>query len=235
MSSDRPSGAPSSEPEPAAPAGVRVQELAGSDIGLGLAARVKTRGSELLEALERHLPGSRDHADGSAAYAFAAAVELGLKRDHAEAVREIARLHEVGNVYVPAAVLAKPPEELTPEDRALLDSRFASGAELARGAGIPDQACEWIGAIRERFDGTGPAGLAGQRIPIESRIVRVACACDTALAAPAPAPAAGGASPGERRRRAVDALRAAAGTELDPRVTAAMVTMLERAAAATQG
>jgi HD-GYP domain-containing protein (c-di-GMP phosphodiesterase class II) len=233
MSSDRPSGAPSSEPEPAAPAGVQVQELAGSDIELGLAAHVKRRGSELLEALERHLPGSRDHADGSAAYAFAAAVELGMKRDHAEAVREIARLHEVGNVYLPAAVLAKPPEELTPEDRALLDSRFASGAELARGAGISDQACEWIGAIRERFDGTGPAGLAGQRIPIESRIVRVACACDTALAAPAPA--AGGASPDERRRRAVLALRAAAGTELDPRVAAAMVTMLERAAAATQG
>ncbi len=168
MSSDRPSGAPSSEPEPS------------------LAARVKARGSELLDALERHLPGSRGHADGTAAYAFAAAVELDLEREHAEAVRETARLHEVGNVYVPAAVLRKPPAELTPEDVELLDSRFVRGAELARGAGVPEQACEWIGAIRERFDGEGPTGLAGERIPIESRIVRVACACDTALAAPAP-------------------------------------------------
>ena len=209
MSSDPPSGARSSEPE------------------LGLAARVKARGSELLDALERHLPSSRDHADGTAAYAFAAAVELELERDRAEAVREAARLHEVGNVYVPAAVLAKPAGELTPEDRALLDSRFASGAELARGAGIPDQACEWIGAIPERFDGSGPAGLAGERIPIESRIVRVACACDTALAAPAPE----GVSSDERRQMAIQALRAAAGTELDPRVTAALAAMLERAAA----
>jgi HD-GYP domain-containing protein (c-di-GMP phosphodiesterase class II) len=206
MSSDRQSDARSSEPEP---------------------ARVKARGSELLDALDRHLPSSRDHADGTAAYAFAAAVELDLERDHAEAVREAARLHEVGNVYVPAAVLAKPPGALTPEDRALLDSRFASGAELARGAGIPDQACEWIGAIRERFDGSGPAGLAGERIPIESRIARVACTCATALAAPAP----GGASPDERRRIAVRALRAASGTELDPRVTEALVAMLGRAAA----
>jgi HD-GYP domain-containing protein (c-di-GMP phosphodiesterase class II) len=230
MSSDPPSGARSSEPEPAgAPAGADVHEPGNADNELGLAARVKARGSELLEALERHLPSSRDHADGTAAYAFAAAVELELERDRAEAVREAARLHEVGNVYVPAAVLAKPPGELTPEDRALLDSRFASGAELARGAGIPDQACEWIGAIPERFDGSGPAGLAGERIPIESRIVRVACACDTALAAPAPAP--GGTSPDERRRIAVNTLRAAAGSELDPRVTAAMAAMLERAAA----
>ena len=210
MSSDRPSGARSSEPEPA-----------------GLATLVKARGSELLDAVERHLPSSRDHADGTATYAFAAAVELELERHHAEAVREAARLHEVGDVYVPAAVLAKPAGELTPEDRALLDSRFASGAELARGAGIPDQVCEWIGAIGERFDGSGPGGLAGERIPMESRIVRVACACDTALAAPAP----GVASPDERRGIAVHALRAAAGSELDLRVTAAMAAMLERAAA----
>ena len=210
MSSDPPSGARSSEPEP---------------------ARVKARGSELLDALERHLPGSRDHADATATYAFAAAAELGLERDHAEAVREAARLHEVGNVYVPATVLVKPPSELTPNDRALLDPRFASGAELARGAGVPDQACEWIGAVGERFDGSGPAGLAGEQIPIESRIVRVACVCATALAAAAPA--TGGASSDERRQMAIRELRAAAGSELDPRVTAALVAMLERAAAGT--
>ena len=106
-------------------------------------------------------------------------------------------------VYVPAAVLAKPPGELTPEERELLDSQFASGAELARGAGIPEQACEWIGATRERFDGGGPQGLAGERIPIESRIVRVACAFDAAVAAPGEGAAqrlAGCAPAGGRRR-----------------------------------
>lgn len=229
MSSDRPSGAPSSEPEPAGPlAGAEVHRPGNADNELGLATLVKARGSELLNALDRHLPSSRDHADATATYAFAAAVELELERDHAEAVREAARLHEVGNVYVPAAVPAKPPGELTPEDRALLDSRFERGAALARGAGIPDRVCEWIGAIPERFDGSGPAGLAGERIPIESRIVRVACACDTALAAPSPTP--GAISPDGRRRMAVHALRAAAGTELDPQVTEALAAILERAA-----
>jgi HD-GYP domain-containing protein (c-di-GMP phosphodiesterase class II) len=189
---------------------------------------VRVRGLELLDALERHLPGSRDHADGTAAYAFAAAVELGLVREHAEAVREVARLHEVGRVYVPAEALAKDPGALTPDERALLDSRFERGAELARGAGISDRACEWIAAVPERFDGSGPGGLAGDRIPIESRIVRAACACDTALATPTP----GRASSDERRRIAVETLRAAAGPELDPHVTEALAAMLERAAAA---
>jgi HD-GYP domain-containing protein (c-di-GMP phosphodiesterase class II) len=221
MSSDPPSGARSSELEQAA-----APAQPGSGLEPNLANRVTERGLELLDALERHLPGSVAHADGTAAYAFAAAAEMGLERDHAEAVREAARLHEVGNVYVPATVLAKPPGERTADDRALLNPRFASGAELARGAGVPDQACAWIGAVGERFDGSGPAGLAGEQIPIESRIVRVACACATALAAPGPA----GASPAERQRMAIRALRAAAASELDPRVTAALVAMLERAA-----
>ena len=110
-------------------------------------------------------------------------------------------------VYVPSEVLAKPPGELTPEERELLDSRFASGAELARGAGIPEQACEWIRATGERFDGGGPQGLAGERIPIESRIVRVACAFDAVVAAAAKEP--GNASADGRRQAAVDELRRA--------------------------
>jgi HD-GYP domain-containing protein (c-di-GMP phosphodiesterase class II) len=225
MSSDPPSDARSSEPE----AGARAappRPAGDARLDPDLATRVNERGLELLRALERHLPGSLDHADGTAAYAFAAAAELDLERDHAEAVREAARLHEVGAVYVPAALLVRSPGELTSQERAQLDSRFARGAELARGAGVPDQACAWIGAAGERFDGRRPGALAGERIPIESRIVRVACACATALAAPAP----GRASPEERRRRAIRALRAAAGSELDPHVTAALVAILERAA-----
>ena len=215
MSSDRPNDARSPEAD----------RPPASD-ELSRATLIRSRGSALLDAIERHRPGSRDHADGTATYAFAAAVELGLERERAEAVREAARLHDVGVVYVPARVLAKPPGELTPQERELLDSQVAGGARLARGAGIPEQACEWIGATRERFDGGGPQGLAGERIPIESRIVRVACAFDATVAAKA----APGASPHARRQAAVDELRRTAGTELDARVIAALAALLERAA-----
>jgi HD-GYP domain-containing protein (c-di-GMP phosphodiesterase class II) len=216
MSSDRPNDAPSPEADrpPASEHGPSPP-------------LIRSRGSALFDALERHRPGWGDHADGTATYAFAAAVELGLERERAEAVREAARLHEVGMVYVPSEVLAKPPGELTPEERELLDSRFARGAELARGAGIPEQACEWIRATGERFDGGGPQGLTGERIPIESRIVRVACAFDAVVAAPAKE--LPDASADARRQEAVDELRRAAGTALDARVIAALAALLERA------
>jgi HD-GYP domain-containing protein (c-di-GMP phosphodiesterase class II) len=194
-----------------------------SDAEPTLAGRVRARGSELLDALQSHLPGSREHADGTAAYAFAAAVELGFDRSRAEAVRETARVHEIGKVYVPAGVLVRPRGELGPGDQALLDSHAAYGAQLARGAGIPAEACVWILATRESFDGGGPTGLAGDQIPLESRIIRAACAQAALLAA---LPTTG--TPAELYRTATGRLRGDAGRELDPRVVEALAGMLQR-------
>jgi len=231
MSSDPRSGVPSSEPEPARspPAAGDVDAPPTSETALSLATLTRARGSTLLDALELHLPGAREHADGTASYAFAAAVELGFDRGHAEAVRETARLHDIGKVYVPSGVLASEPDGLEAQQRAMLDAHPASGADLARGAGIPEEACDWIAAARERFDGDGPAGLAGERIPLESRIIRVACTCDAALSV-APEPG----SPQAPHAAAIAQLRSAAGHELDPRVTEGLIAMLDRAAASAE-
>jgi HD-GYP domain-containing protein (c-di-GMP phosphodiesterase class II) len=181
-----------------------------------------------MEGLESRVPGARDHAEGSAAYAFAAAVELGLDRERAEAVRELARLHEVGAVYLPAELLAKPEADLTPEERVRVESRFEAGRDLARGAALPDEICDWILLVGERFDGLGPAGLAGDIIPLESRIARAGCVCDAALSAPLDG---GEDSAFARTRAAIDRLRSAAGAELDPAVVLALVAVLDRARA----
>ncbi len=208
---------PSDAPSPGAEAA--------AEAGADLADLVAARGAVLLEALEAHWPGARDHADATASYAFGAAVELRLERERAESIREAARLHEVGMVYVPAAVLASPPAERDPDGQALIDAHPAYGAEVARGAGIPGPVCDWIAATAERFDGRGPAGLAGERVPLEARIIRVACACDRALMAPRT-----GISATEHRATAFAWLRAAGGRELDPRVVAALTALLDRVA-----
>jgi HD-GYP domain-containing protein (c-di-GMP phosphodiesterase class II) len=198
-------------------------QAAAPDVAPDLAAVAQARGEALLDGLERHLPGSRRHADGTASYALAIAVELGADRASAELAREAARLHDVGKVYIPAAVLAGRREELGSQELTLLDSHPAYGATLAIGAGVPERACEWIGAAGERFDGSGGHGWAGDSIPLESRIIRVACECDTLLSRrPATALALPWMASAE--------LRAAAGRELDPRAVEAMAAVLERAA-----
>jgi HD-GYP domain-containing protein (c-di-GMP phosphodiesterase class II) len=197
----------------------------GSERDVSGGALVAERGATLLDALERHLPGSREHADGTASYAFSTAAELGADRRSAELVREAARLHEVGLVYLPAAVLARRPDLRSPDEAALVATHPAYGAQLAQGAGIPDRACHLIGAAGERFDGAGGLGLARDEIPLEARIIRVACACDSLLAA-------GADSGPERAQAAISELRAAGGGELDPWVVEATSAIVGRVASA---
>lgn len=208
MSSGRPNASPS-----------RIADSPPADPDL--AELVRLRGAPLLEALESHLPGSSDHAEATGAYAFSAAVRSGLDREAAELCRETARLHDVGMVYVPAAITGVPFDRWSAEQRAVFEAHYEAGARLALGAGIPDDVCGWLLQIRERFDGEGPERLAARAIPVASRIARAACACDTLLAS-----ARAGDTLDERRAEAIGRLRTAAGAELDPYVVEALVQSL---------
>jgi response regulator RpfG family c-di-GMP phosphodiesterase len=198
---------------------------ADSPAELSLVSLLRVRGAPLLDGLEAHLPGSREEAEGASSYAFAAAVELGLGRLDAELVRETTKLHDVGRVYVPADVVAKPATSRTPEEAAQAARAHELGAQLARGAGLPERVCEWIRFGAERYDGGGPGALAGKEIPLQARIARAAHACFAALTrAPNEDVATGRPDP-------VSVLWAAAGGELDPLVVDALESVLARAQA----
>jgi HD-GYP domain-containing protein (c-di-GMP phosphodiesterase class II) len=215
MSSQPPSDAPSPATDPAAGPGRGI---------LSEATETRLRGEPLLDGLEQHLPGSRRHADATAAYAFAVAVEIGLGREECELIRETARLHEVGKLYLPEWMLAEPAGQLSDSERRQLDSHEALGQKVALGAGVPEQACAWILHCRERFDGEGAGGLAGEGIPLASRIIRVSCSYETLLRQqPAGAP-------DEARHAALAWLRAAGGVELDPALVEALARVVQRAA-----
>ena len=185
---------------------------------LGLSELLASRGAPLLEALAAHHAPSRERSDAAASYAFAAAVELGMSREGAELVRDVTRLQEVGLVYVPAEALTKPSAELTPSEQSRFAARYDKGSQLARGAGLPDQVCDWLRLGAERYDGRGPHGLAGAAIPLQARIAAASYACYAALAEAQATPGADPAS----------ILRARASAELDPRVVEALAAVLAR-------
>jgi response regulator RpfG family c-di-GMP phosphodiesterase len=132
-----------------------------------------------------------------------------------------ARLHDVGKIRVPDAVLNKP-GPLDPDENSVIRNHAAWGSEtLARIPGL-EAVATIVRFHHERWDGAGyPDGLSGARIPLASRIISV---CD-----------AYGAMTCERPyRQAMDAaealreLRHGAGTQFDPAVVAALVEALAR-------
>jgi HD-GYP domain-containing protein (c-di-GMP phosphodiesterase class II) len=180
---------------------------------------IRERGADLLAALEARLPGAAPHADETARWALAISAELGLARANALAVRETARLHAAGLLYVDAGLAGRPEQDLSDEERTELDRQAEAAARLAAGAGLPAAPCVWLEHWRECFDGDGPKGLYGGAIPLESRIIRAACAYATELAADADPDAA------------LERLGDQADTTLDPATIGAIAFVLDRSRA----
>jgi len=90
-------------------------------------------------------------------------------------------LHDIGKVGIPDAVLLKP-GKLTPDERRVIERHPAIGAEALEAILARDSSDALLRMARniaashhERWDGKGyPAGLRGEAIPREARIVSVA-------------------------------------------------------------
>ena len=199
MSLDRHSAGPSAAPE------VDAAPPRPVPVGHDEPERACVRGKVLLAALEEREPGARSHGDAVASYAFATAVELGLERTACLLVREAARLHEVGRLYV--------------RD----ESHPAAGYRLARGAGVPELACEWILHCGESFGRAGEDDRSAEEPPpLPSRIIAAACAYAGLLDEQRTPSVAD-------RRWALIGVIEGAGDRLDPVVVDALARVVERA------
>jgi HD-GYP domain-containing protein (c-di-GMP phosphodiesterase class II) len=181
-----------------------------------IAAEVRSRGAPLLEALDERFSTAVDRAEVAAVLAGALAIYFDPEEQ--EAVRETARLQEIGKLYVPAEVLTRPLAELGKAEREQLASHYEHGRDLARGAGVPEQACSWILHARERWDGSGPTGLRAREIPLASRII-------AATREYLDAPMQPGADSSDPRQAALRRLEEVSGSTLDPEIAARAITL----------
>lgn len=104
------------------------------------------------------------------------AVEYGCDEGTAFMIELAARLHDIGKIGVPDAILLKP-DKLNDAERMVMRSHTTVGAELLSKSNIPHmQMAEEIARHHhEWWDGTGyPGNLSGSAIPLASRIAALA-------------------------------------------------------------
>ena len=162
------------------------------------------------------------HSEKVAELALAVADELDLGGDVRRDVQAVALLHDVGKAGIPASILCKA-GPLTPPERRTVERHPILGQELLERA---DPALDRIAAMvrgcHERWDGRGyPDGLAGEEIPLASRIV---FCCDAYDAMTSDRPYRRGIG----HMRAVRELWAGAGGQFDPQVPPALGRALGR-------
>ena len=106
--------------------------------------------------------------------ATAIALELGLDEEAREGLAFAAEVHDVGKIGVPAEILSKP-AALTDMEYALIKQHPQAGRELLAAIRFRQPVAEIVGQHQERLDGSGyPAGLKGEEIMLEARILAVA-------------------------------------------------------------
>lgn len=145
---------------------------------------LERRHRELLDytvkQIEARDPYTSGHSRRVAEYAQIIAQEAGLGPQEVNSVTTAALLHDVGKVYHEFGSVLQKEGRLTPEEKMLLQSHPVRSAELiATIASLQGSVEIAVRHHHENFDGTGyPDGLAGDDIPVGSRIIMIADTLD---------------------------------------------------------
>jgi diguanylate cyclase (GGDEF)-like protein len=171
-----------------------------------------------LEAKDAH---TANHARSIVSHAEAVARMLGLGGNDLRDIRYGAAFHDIGKIAVPEAVLNKP-GPLTDDERAQVERHVLVGEQILAPVDFLSRVRTIVRHGHERWDGTGyPDRLAGEEIPLGSRIV-LACDALDAMTSDRPYREA------MPRKDARAELRLHAGSQFDPRVVEALLDVLER-------
>lgn len=148
---------------------------------------VEERERETLTRLARAIAyrdaGTSANLERVARVAGLIAEDLGLFEEEVRMIELAAPLHDIGKIAMPDALLMKP-GPLSPEEAALMRKHPQIGYDLLSGS--QNRFIQLSATIalhhQERYDGSGyPAGLRGNAIPVEARIVAVADVFDALI------------------------------------------------------
>ncbi len=187
-------------------------------------ARLRGQARAAFERITQ-IVGTRDtytgtHSQEVAELAGKLARALGLPDEAVEQVEAAARVHDLGKIAVPDRILLKP-GKLTDEEWSVIKRHPVVGAELLQGLEIYGGIVDIVRHEHEHWDGGGyPNGLAGEKIPLGSRILAVA---DVWNALTTDRPYRRAYSPQEARQ----IMGEMAGTVLDPKLVDLFLTIVE--------
>ena len=174
----------------------------------------------LASALEAKDNYTADHSRAVVDRAHAVGVRLGMSEPELRTLRFAAIFHDIGKVAVQDDVLAKR-GPLSSSERTAIESHTVVGEQILSSVDFLSEVLPLIRHEHERWDGGGyPDGLAGESIPLGSRIV---LACDAYDAMTSDRPYRAAMTDSQARAE----LLAGAGRQFDERVIAALLQVLD--------
>lgn len=175
----------------------------------------------LMRVIDERDHHTYDHSERVSQYAKMIAEELGLDQEEVEVLAEAGLLHDLGKVGMVDDVLFKN-GKLNSNELQHAKKHAEVGAELLSKFPLFEKGALLVKHHHERYDGTGyPDGLAGEQIPLGSRIISVADAFQ-AMTEHRPY------RPALTVDQAIAQLQAGSGTQFDPQVVQVFVRLLRK-------
>jgi diguanylate cyclase (GGDEF)-like protein len=178
----------------------------------------RTLAAALAHAIDAKDSGERNHCETVAELAVGIGQRVGVPAGQLERLRLAGLVHDVGKIGLPDVILQKP-GALESGERTELEQHVTIGHAILLAADLDTEA-EWVLYHHERYDGAGyPAGLAGEEIPLASRVLAVADAFETMT----------GGRPYRTRLTTEEALAEVlehSGTQFDPECVEALADLL---------
>ncbi len=188
-----------------------------NDVWAGLTGAVIAALTAALDAFDCY---TAEHSNETLVLAERVAERLGVDGAQAETITLTAVLHDVGKIGVPSDLLRKP-GPLTADERSQMQRHPVIGERILSGVPALAGVASAIRHEHERWDGLGyPDGLAGEEIPLASRIV-LACDAWHAMTSDRPYRQA------LPRHQARTEIVRCAGSQFDPTVSEALLGVLD--------
>lgn len=162
--------------------------------------------ANVIEARDEY---TRGHIERVQSYALGLAQALGWDAEALAILEFGALLHDIGKIVVPRAILNKT-SSLNPNEWAVMRQHTEIGAHLLSGVDHLQPAIPYVLHHHEHWDGNGyPAGLAGNNIPVEGRLLTIVDTFD-AMTSPRPYHLA------KPKQEALAEIKRLAGIQFDP-------------------
>ncbi|MBN2494092.1 MAG: GAF domain-containing protein [Deltaproteobacteria bacterium] len=174
----------------------------------------------LAQALEARDAYTKGHSERVTRYAVRIAEEMGLPAHSLKIIHYAGMLHDIGKIGISDSILHKR-MELSDQEWETIRSHPLFGDSILGPIRFLSDAQKVVLRHHERFDGSGyPGQISGEEIPLEARIIAVADSYD-AMTSDRPYREA------MPHAKAVEEVRAASGSQFDPRVVEAFLSIVE--------
>lgn len=177
--------------------------------------------ASITEALETRDVYFRNHTERVTELALKVAQQLGYSELYLGTLETACRIHDIGKIGIPDAIINKA-GALTEEEEQIMRQHVSLGRRILEPLTFLKEALPIAFSHHEHWDGSGyPNGIKGEDIPFGGRIIAVADAYDAMV------------SPRSYREalsqeKALAILQAGAGSQWDPSVVAALMSVLQK-------